>query len=359
LTCGKYTCTIVSCPGRNAEKEHPNIMPNHRNRLVVAIIPVHDRLEDLQNLLSSLQSLHRGGINLSIAIVDDGSPSPLRPEIQAQFKHTRLLFFRREIAGGPGAARNLAAATTTSEYIWFLDSDTEIVDPNVLVNMMRILDSNGHIGATGGILEECDGEKRVVTYDVLYNFLVLGRSFLPHEWSPSDFHADIISTSNLFLKRDLFEQAGGFSEELQIYEDDDFCLALRRMGYGLYQDPGTLVWHKLSDAGRNRGKLTYFSNQRLYLAHSLEARSFLLARHAPWRLPVLPVLDAALIPIVFYRTMKGVYVTNRFKKTQSKSKLDWIWLFLTRYPGCYFRGVGVFLRKFFGLYSSKEGRAGI
>ena len=320
-------------------------------KVVLLIIPVHNRIEDLKSLLASLCRLEKNGIELFVAIVDDGSFYPVRPEVEAGFKQLKIHFFRNEVSKGPSFCRNLAACAIESDYIWFLDSDSEIVDPCVLVEMTQRLNSNKRVGAVGGVFEEHNDKRKIMETDILKNFIFLDRPFPPHEYKPS--YVDGISTSNLFLRRGVFESTRGFREELLRDEDNDLCLTLRSLGYQLYQDTETTVWHKVSDRGRRSGTFAHFADQRWYLRDLLKTRSILLAHHAPWCLPILPMLDVVLAPIILYRIKRGTYTISRFKKTVSKSYSNKIPFFIMTYAGTYLWGLRLFLCKVFDFSNSK------
>ena len=276
----------------------------------------------------------------------------MRGEIESRFGQLKLHFFRNDTPRGPSFSRNLAARAIESDYVWFIDSDSEIVNSHILVDMIRILDSDRRIGAVGGILEGNGDGRQVMELEILTNFLFLYRSFPPQEYSPRS--VDGISTTNLFLKQEMFDCVGGFWEDLRRDEDNDLCLELRKRGYSIYQDSETLTWHKLSDAGRESGAFAHFTDQTMYLKDLLETRAILLAQHVPWRLLVLPVLDAFLLPMVIYRIKSGKYVIDRFRKAVSETRLKWICSLVVRYIGCYIWGLGLFVRKPFGLFGGRK-----
>lgn len=315
---------------------------------VLLIIPVHNRSEDLNNLLTSLCRLKTDNIELSVAIVDDGSDYPLRPEIESSFRQLKFIFFRNEIPKGPGFCRNLAAGAVKSDFLWFLDSDSEIINQNILLKMIERLEKNKNLGAVGGVLEEHNGMPRIMELDILKNFIFLYRSFLASEYQAS--FVDGLATSNLFLGREVFDCAGGFREDLKRDEDIDLCLILRKLGYTFYQDTQTLAWHRLSDAGRQSGTFAHFTNQKLYLNDLLTTRIKLLAYYASWRLPVLLFLDMVLAPLILYRIKKDVYALTRFEKTAKYSYSASLPYFLAiTYLKCYLWGLGFFLCRAFRL----------
>ncbi|HET9896910.1 MAG TPA: mycofactocin biosynthesis glycosyltransferase MftF [Streptosporangiaceae bacterium] len=89
---------------------------------VTVIIPVRDRADLLGRCLTAL------GCDYPVLVVDDASADPVAVARVAARHGARLI--RREVNGGPGAARNtglaaLASDGVTSELIAFVDSDCE------------------------------------------------------------------------------------------------------------------------------------------------------------------------------------------------------------------------------------------
>lgn len=82
---------------------------------VTVVIPAHDRADLLRRCLAGLDGRH------PVLVVDDASHDPAALAAVAAEHGAKLL--RREINGGPGAARNTALEHVDTELVAFLDSD--------------------------------------------------------------------------------------------------------------------------------------------------------------------------------------------------------------------------------------------
>ena len=82
---------------------------------VTVVIPVCDRAAMLERCLAAL------GDRYPVVVVDDGSRDPLAVAKVAS-RHGAALI-RRDVNGGPGAARNTALESVASDLVAFLDSD--------------------------------------------------------------------------------------------------------------------------------------------------------------------------------------------------------------------------------------------
>lgn len=319
-------------------------MTDRVTKRVLLVIPVHDRPAELVSLLASLGKLILDNLELTVVVVDDGSPRPLKPEETVNLPKVKLLWYRHETPWGPGYCRNLGAQATGGDYLWFLDSDTEVINPNTLVHMVAVLEADDQLAGVGGVLEECDGVLKIQQLEILPNFTFVYRSSPPGSYGGG--RVDGIGTCNLLVRRQAFQRAGGFRQKLRREEDIDLCLALRGLGYRFYQDRQTMVWHKCSPSGRQSGAFSHFRDPKLYLSDLLETRLLLLAKHSPWRLPFLPILDAFLAPGILYRFKTGVYKSNRIGLAVSpntmKSMISYI---MVKSMQCYLRGFNLLFRR--------------
>lgn len=87
---------------------------------VAVVIPTHNRPGDLRSALASV--MQQTSPVDEIIVVDDGSDEPVVLADQPSQGPTQILI-RNAIALGPSAARNLGAATASTEVIAFLDDD--------------------------------------------------------------------------------------------------------------------------------------------------------------------------------------------------------------------------------------------
>jgi mycofactocin system glycosyltransferase len=210
---------------------HPRPSPQQRPTTIV--IPVRDRPEDLTRLLTALQGgqtpttarrgvprfVYQGGLT-PLVVVDDGSRVPVVGAI------------RREVAGGPAAARNEGLRHVDTELVAFLDSDTvppagwieqlagHFEDPDVAAVAPRIRDRLLDMGP----LESEVGPGRAVSY-VPSAALLVRRCALPE---------------------------GPFDPALRYGEDVDLIWRLLDAGWRVRYDPRVVVWHEERDTFRRR-----------------------------------------------------------------------------------------------------------
>ena len=224
-------------------------------------------------MLGSLCKLDTGGVELTIAIIDDGSSTPSRPEIDGLYPDLSIRCFRNDVPRGPAFCRNLACRELGSDFIWFLDSDAEIVNPATMLKMVESLDNDPELAGIGGQLEMTGGKLQVLQLDLQPNLLTIARSIDREALTPR--RVSVIATCNLMVRRSTFDATGKFNEMLARDEDVDLCLAMRRRKMYFRIEPDTLVLHKLSSAGRDSGQFSSFLDANAYVRDLLRARIYL------------------------------------------------------------------------------------
>lgn len=93
---------------------------------VTVVVPVRDRAAELDRCLTAIGTHH------PVVVVDDGSSDPRAIAGIVRQHGARLV--RREVNGGPAAARNTALAMIDTELVAFVDSDC-VVPPDWIASL--------------------------------------------------------------------------------------------------------------------------------------------------------------------------------------------------------------------------------
>ncbi|MCK5862081.1 MAG: glycosyltransferase, partial [Candidatus Hydrogenedentes bacterium] len=124
---------------------------------------------------------------------------------------------------GPARCRNLGAAAAAGDVLLFLDADIYF-SPDLLPRMIALLESNEHFA---GVLSLTSPDPLNIGFAA--RFVAL-QDYLRYAALYDDGHRSwsYITTRFGLLKRAVFEETGGFNENLRraAYEDLEFCARL-------------------------------------------------------------------------------------------------------------------------------------
>ena len=179
---------------------------------VSVVVPTFNRAHLINRALQSVVSQTYRPLDL--IVVDDGSTDDTCERVRTDYPHATLLSQSNQ---GVSAARNRGLSVAQGDWIAFLDSDDTwceskieqqlqalTKEPQSLIchtdeiwirNGVRVNPMNKHLKSGGNIFEQC----------------------LPR---------CVISPSSVLLHRSVFEEFGGFDEELPACEDYDLWLRL-------------------------------------------------------------------------------------------------------------------------------------
>jgi glycosyltransferase involved in cell wall biosynthesis len=144
-------------------------------------------------------------------------------------------------------ACNQGAELARGRYLVFLNNDT-VVLPGWLAALVETAERDVSAGAVGSLFLYPDGRIQEAGSVIWSN----GETFR-YGWgrSPEDRRftfareVDYCSGASLLLRRELFEQLGGFDQRYApaYYEDTDLCMGVRSLGYKVVYQPASRLYH--------------------------------------------------------------------------------------------------------------------
>ncbi len=182
------------------------------NHGVSVIIPSYNRMQVLRRALDSViaQTFHP----LEIIVVDDGSTDDTQSLIEQFYPRVNYLYQPNQ---GVSKARNKGVGHSRYDWLAFLDSDDEWLPLKIEKQMTALRQQPEHRFCHTDEIWIRDG-KRV-------------NPMSKHAKSGGFIFEDClplcsISPSSALIRRDLFEQTGGFDEQLPACEDYDLWLRI-------------------------------------------------------------------------------------------------------------------------------------
>ena len=200
--------------------------------MVSVIIPTYNRGSALEVCLSAVTALDDS--DYEVIVVDDGSTDGTEERVRTRFPGVR--FFRLEENQGPAAARNRGLREAAGGILAFTDDDC--VPPRDWLRRHLAHHRDPKVGAVGG-LQVPDAPSffdkvQWVHYAEEHGSLMRIESI--EAWEG-------LATSNLSVKREVFERIGSFDEAFLTGSDPEFVRRACRSGYVLIRDPRLTVRH--------------------------------------------------------------------------------------------------------------------
>ncbi len=241
------------------------------------IIPVYNRPEEVDELLTSLARQVVDVSDSEVLIVEDGSACRCDGVVEKYADRLDVHYFFKPNSG-PGPTRNYGAERARGEWLIFLDSDC-VLPSDYLENVRKALKETP-VDAFGGpdrAGADFTPLQKAIDYSMtspLTTGGIRGGRRSIDRFYPRSF--------NMGIRRDIFELLGGFSP-LRFGEDIDLSYRIVAGGYTTRLFPAAWVYHK------RRTRLRQFFKQ---VFNSGAARITLSIKH-PGTLRLVHLLPAA------------------------------------------------------------------
>ena len=224
---------------------------------VTVIIPTKNQVKLLKACLDSLETTTYK--NFQIAVIDNESDDPKTLEY---LKQLNCQVLRIKNSGGKfsfAAINNRAVEKVDSEYVLFLNNDTEVINPRWLSQMVGYAQIRD-VGAVGARLLYPDG--RIQHAGVIHGLHhgLAGHAFKLMDKENRGYLSQAMVTRNYsavtaactITPRQLFLELGGFDEDdfAVAYNDVDYGYRLLERGYRCVYCPDAELLHK---EGTSRG----------------------------------------------------------------------------------------------------------
>ena len=201
------------------------------------IIPVYNRPDEIQELLTSLKSMSFKD-EFEIVIVEDGSTVSSDKIVNA-FKDRLPISYYYKSNSGPGDSRNYGMDKAKGNYFLILDSDC-IIPKDYLTNVHNSLQKN-YVDCFGGpdaAHDSFSDIQKAINY-VMTSFFttggIRGGKKSVDKFQPRSF--------NMGLSRDAFLKTKGFGK-IHPGEDPDLTIRLWKKGFQTKLIPEAYVYHK-------------------------------------------------------------------------------------------------------------------
>lgn len=216
--------------------------------LKTSVIIVSYNSEDfIEKCLNSL--LKNISDNCEVIVIDNNSTDQTVNKLKKFLPKITLIESNENLGFSKG--NNLASKKAKGEYLFFLNPDTEMLEP-VLNKLIDFSNSKEDIGIVAPKLVMPNGKsqesvRKLPTLwgaikEYIFNIKHTFSQYAPKEEYPTQ--VETVYGAAFLIKRDLFNQIGGFDEKYFLYyEDIDLCNKIQKLGKKIYYYPKAAIKH--------------------------------------------------------------------------------------------------------------------
>lgn len=269
-----------------------------------------------------------------IICVDDCSTDQTFGVIQDFARHSpvEIILIRQDKNGGPAKARNAGAALARGDFLFFVDSDTELKPDAIGKFLARV--AQDHADVVVGIYHwQPLNDGHCAWYkSLLYGYLLGTSGVVPY---------DQFSASCAGVRAELFRVVGGYNENFPAgldFENEELGHRLSRQGKMLL-DPEIMAGHHFPDL--KKMTRTFFQRTGLWMESFLERRQFNSVAGTPQTgLATISLLAAVgnallgfiywpflVLAVAFYLYFLRGYA-GFFEFVRQKQPQKWLWMFV-------------------------------
>ena len=195
---------------------------------VSIIVPCYNNQDTIiETLESILQQTHQ---NIELIVVNDGSKDYSKNVIEdfiSKNTNEKIIFINQENQG-PSKARNNGAKIATGMYLVFIDAD-DLINPNYIAKCLVVYEKNNTLNIVYSEVELFDAEKG--------------------KWELDEFklpHFLFYNCIPIFamIKTSVFNELGGFDENLSFTEDWELWIRIVKDYGGVYKIPEILFYYR-------------------------------------------------------------------------------------------------------------------
>ena len=241
---------------------------------VAIIILTWNGKADTLECLHSLQKLKYSRCRL--IVVDNGSTDGTVEAVRAQFPEVYLIENGKNLGYSEGNNKGLLyALSTEAKYFLLLNNDT-VVSDNFLEPLVNYAEAHPEAGILGSKVYQYGTQDRIWFCGAYINS---NARLLHFGYKEVDSFNQLPSESvyipgcSLMIRRDLLEKIGFLDHEFFAYfEDVDWCLKAKRLGYLIMVIPESVIWHKEAKTlGKESPRYLYYNIRnklRIFQRHS-------------------------------------------------------------------------------------------
>jgi len=236
--------------------------------------------ELLRDCLNSLKA-QAGDVRYETIVVDNASSDGSAEMVRDEFPWVKLVDPKANL--GFGRANNLAYKHSSGRWVLLLNPDTVVLD-RAIEKLVRFADGHPEAGAVGGRTLKKDGVslersccwgspglwplfcKSLGLHIIFKNSAIFNREAMDYWQRDSVREVGVITGCCLMIRREVYEQTGGFDDDFFMYaEETDLCWRIRKTGGRLVFCPEAQIIHLVGESAKKATSNRLFHINRALL----------------------------------------------------------------------------------------------
>jgi len=209
---------------------------SHQSPIFTIIVPTYNRPQQLRPCLQAISELDYPRDQFEVIVVDDGGRQDLTDVCSPHESEIQLSLIRKTNSG-PASARNMGADHAKGTYLAFTDDDCEL-EPGWLANLEMLFTRHPRSMIGGRSINKLDDNIYSRTSQLIVDIVY-------RHYNSQEKNARFITSNNMAIPRDLFEQIGGF--DLSFFaaasEDRELCSRWLANGFNIIYDQKPIIYH--------------------------------------------------------------------------------------------------------------------
>lgn len=208
-------------------------------------------------LLDCLKSVKEKtqNVNYEIIIVDNNSNEENKLLLNTLGEDCRVIFSEENL--GFGKANNLASEKAKGQYLFFLNTDTVLMN-NSIYELFNCMQTRPDFGVAGGNLYNAQGQLchshlmiMPSIQSIIRNEILPWRFSYQAKYPNYNYNLDnqpievgYITGADFMIRKDIFDKVGGFDKDFFMYcEESELCNRVRKLGLKIVNCPTSKIIH--------------------------------------------------------------------------------------------------------------------
>lgn len=263
---------------------------------------------------------HTYKVSFEIILVDNASTDG---SVELFKDDKRIQFIKSEFNIGFGNANNLGYKYSKGRYVFFLNSDTLLLNNAIYLFFNKLETSSSFIGCLGCLLQDASYNyvhsyadfpsiRNLIYYQWPCLFHILGCKAMNmddiNKQKSNFFQVDYITGADLFIRRCVIDKYGLFdSDFFMYYEETELQYRYKRKGISSYIYSEAKIIHLEGMSSSNienkkRKNLLSYKSQMLYVTKTQPL----------WKLIIFKLIMLVLIPLSLYKNRFNFHESVRY-----------------------------------------------